>query len=253
MNKALEVYLPYPKKRISQRFGVNENGSYANAGLRGHTSYDWDVPHGTVIPNCTADAFCYSTLNAGNPDPSRYRAAYFLVPGWNGFSDWSEVSYGHMDKVLAKVGETYQVNDAIGTVGNTGTVFTGDHEVTRQERLNGSKAGAHLHGPQIRPVRLVAKRSPGKQYLRDSKGYYRRDGLYFEVVDYANGFNGCITLAPFSTEKLTSEYAVAAEAIEVVKEQIAIIPELPEPERAPRVDKVKSLLDAIFKFLFGGT
>lgn len=208
----LKVYLPYPKAFITQRFADNATDAYAAAGLKGHTAYDWGVPWGTKIPNCIENAYCYTTMNATNPDPQAYRAAFFLVEGDNGYSDLAEVSYGHMSTVIAEVGKTYQVGETIGLIGNTGQVFVWDHEVTREEKMSGSKAGAHLHGPQIRPVKKVATRTKGKNYLRDDHGYYKKDGMFLEAVDFDNGYNGCINpFRPFSTETVATEFKEAVQ------------------------------------------
>lgn len=230
MKHTLEVYLPYAKSLITQRFGANANYSYARDGLKGHTAYDWGAVYGVAIPNCTSDAYCYSILNKDNPDPAQYRAVFTLVETETGIY---EISYGHCSDIYAEVGQTYQVGDVLALVGNTGDVFDGNHEVTRQERLNGSRAGAHLHGPQIRVLRKDAKRQTGVTYIRDNTGYIKKDGMYLAVPNYTNGYNGCVSLAPFSTETLAVHPpdVVPQEVIDIVKQGISLGPSLPEPQR----------------------
>lgn len=197
MQKTLQVFLPYAKSYITQRFGENANPLYAGQGLKGHTAYDWGANYGTPIPCCTADSYCYSRMNEEAKDLSKYKAVFFLVETEAGIY---EISYGHLSGFVAEVGKTYQVGDVIGFVGNTGPVFSSGVEVTEKQKEAGSHAGSHLHGPQIRPVKKVTKRATNKQYLVDAKGLLKKDGFYFEILDYENGYNGCVSLASFSTE-----------------------------------------------------
>lgn len=193
----LQIYLPVPRSAISQGFSENANDSYARDGLIGHTAIDWEFKHGAPVPNCVANAYCYSVMNKDHQDPMKYRAVFTLVNADNGVTDWAEVSYGHADKILAEVGKTYQPGDTLMTAGNTGTVYSGGRFITKEEKLKGSTAGTHLHGPQVRPVKRVKKTSKKKQYLYDGSGILKIDGYYFEIVNYENGLNGCVNPAPF--------------------------------------------------------
>jgi hypothetical protein len=40
MNK-LALFLPFPFASVTQKFGDNANASYAQDGLKGHTTYDF--------------------------------------------------------------------------------------------------------------------------------------------------------------------------------------------------------------------
>jgi murein DD-endopeptidase MepM/ murein hydrolase activator NlpD len=252
--KTLEVYLPYPKTLITQRFGENANGSYAADGLKGHTAYDWGASYGTDIPNCTADAYCYSLMHKDDPVLMDYRAAFFIVETDTGVY---EVSYGHMSEILAVPGKTYQVGDVIGKVGNTGPVFSGQHEVTEAEKDAGSHAGAHLHGPQIRPVKKVktTQTGPGyfNHYLSTGAGtlYQDKDGFYYEVPDYQNGYNGCVSLAPFSTETLATEYK--APSVETIIQSVAVataeVASLPKEQQSPFIKRLLAILAVLGSFL----
>lgn len=202
MEPTLRVFLPYGKEFITQRFGANANGSYARDGLKGHTAYDWGAPYGAEIENCTPNAYCYSLMHKDDPDPTKFRAVFMLVETLAGVY---EVSYGHCSDIFAEIGKTYQVGDRIAMVGNTGDVFVGQHEVTKEERLSGSHAGAHLHGPQIRPVKKVPQLKPNKHYLQNATGNLFLNEMYYEIIDFDNGYNGCVSLAPFSTETLASK------------------------------------------------
>lgn len=216
----LELYLPAPFSAITQGFAENANISYARDGLVGHSAIDWAVLYGDPIYNLAEDAYCYSVINRNNPDLMKYRAVFTLVNADNGISEWAEVSYGHLDKINAAVGTTYYPGDTLGTCGNTGTVFAGGLEVTYKMKLAGSKAGAHLHGPQVRPVKRVTRTSKGKQYLYDGFGLFKKDGYYFEIINYENGTNGCINPKPFFTKGLASEEAKKRENL---KKQISLL------------------------------
>lgn len=205
--KKLELWLPAPLYRITQGFSENANDSYKEDGLLGHTTIDWDFKYDDNVPNCTEDAYCYSVINKDNPDPGKYRGVFILVNADNGVSEWAEASYGHANKILAEVGKTYQPGEILMTAGNTGTVYSGGNLVTTAQKKAGSKAGTHLHGPQVRPVKRVKKIASNREYLYDGYGVFKKDGYYFEVIDYENGTNGCINPLPFFNGKLASEYA----------------------------------------------
>ena len=64
----LELYIPFPKQTISQGFGKNATSIYKDQGVAGHTSIDWDIPHGTPYPCCADDSYCYSVINKENPE-----------------------------------------------------------------------------------------------------------------------------------------------------------------------------------------
>ena len=242
MERELKVYLPYPKSAITQRFGENANVSYSRDGLKGHTAYDWGVPYGTAIPNCVKDAYCYSRMHESDPDLGHYRAVFFIVETETGVY---EVSYGHLSEFVAEVGKVYQPGDTIGYIGNTGDVFVGAHEVTEAEKEAGSHAGAHLHGPQIRVLRKVKQFTKGTERIYSANGQYLKlNGYYFEVPNYNNGYNGCVSLAPFSTETLATDYhgpILAQPQPDVFQQAVAIghagvelaqNPGLPAPERS---------------------
>lgn len=211
----LELYLPLPKELLGQPFGANENPLYAGQGLKGHTAQDWGFGYDQPVLNLANDAYCYSVMNKDNVDPMKYRAVFTLVPGDNGVSDLAEVSYGHAHNILAEVGRTYQPGEQLMTCGNTGDVYAFGVYVTREQKLAGSKAGAHLHGPQIRPVKRVTKRAAKQQYLTDANGYLKLDGNYFEVINYDNGYNGCIDAMPFYNGKVAGAAPVPPVAIPV--------------------------------------
>lgn len=185
----------FPLSTIGQYFGGNAVDYYGKAGWRGHTSLDFQQSHGTPLP-AFASGLVYSVINRDNPDPMRYRAVYQLVEGENGL--WYEVSYGHLDEIYATPGQFVHAGTIIGTVGNTGDVWSAGRYVTREEKLAGSKAGSHLHGPQVRPLYRV-KQLNGTA-LSDGYGVYRdAEGHYFQVAHPDNGYAGCVDPMPFFT------------------------------------------------------
>ena len=137
---------PLPLDQVTQRFALNANASYSEDGLKGHTAWDWAGTYGAPLYSCS-EGYVYSVLNRNNPDPERYRAVYVLFDTGEVVY---EISYGHLNEIFAKVGDKVTPGDVLGTIGNTGAVYAGGRKVTKQERLNGSKAGTHLHGPQVR-------------------------------------------------------------------------------------------------------
>lgn len=191
----LEIWKPF--NGVNQVFGGNANPYYAGVGLKGHTGVDYEAEYNTPIPCAIENSYCYSLMNKDNPDPSKFRAVWMIVETTNGVF---EICYGHCNQITAEVGKTYSVGDILATVGNTGEVYSGGHEVTKEERLAGSTAGRHLHF-QVRAIEKVKART-GRQLLYDGFGVFKKDGYYYEVIDYNNGYNGCIDPQPFMTPYL---------------------------------------------------
>lgn len=248
----LKVFLAYTKDKIAQRFGDNATPLYAAQGLKGHTAYDWDVPWGTAIPNCTPNAYCYSRMNE-YATPDKYKGVFFLTQADDG--KWYEISYGHLSGFVAEVGKTYQVGETVGYVGNSGDVYVGDHYVTLAEKEAGSHAGEHLHGPQIRPLARVAHKT-GRQLIYDEHGPYRdKEGFWYEVLDYGNGYNGCVSLRDFSTETLAIDQLKAADPVQAtvaaVAEAVQKLPDVPADKRPYYIQVLTSILKAIQELIHG--
>lgn len=200
----MHITPPFPDSKITQRFGDNANPLYKGQGLKGHTAYDYGVPYGTPIPNCVANAYCYSRMHEGDKNLMDYKAIFFLFEDETGVY---EISYGHLSGFVAEVGKTYQVGDIVGYVGNSGACYVGQHLVTETEKEAGSHAGAHLHGPQVRVLKKV-KKLTGAERIYDQNGLLKKDGFYFEVPDYDNGYNSCVDPSRFFDTKLPSNTSV---------------------------------------------
>jgi murein DD-endopeptidase MepM/ murein hydrolase activator NlpD len=179
----MKLNYPLISGYISQKFGANANSLYKSQGLKGHTAVDFQSTYNdTILP--AIEAPVYSLMNENNPDPMKYRAVFQIYDD----IDFSyEISYGHCNKISCKEGQIPQV---IGTEGNTGDCYVEGRLVTKEEKLQGSTQGFHLHF-QVRKCKRVPKRGSG-HYLRNSGGFYRKDGLFYEIVDYDNGYNGCV-------------------------------------------------------------
>ena len=169
---------------MTQGFAKNFNSSYAKDGLKGHTGWDFVLGYKSPIQAVT-DGEVYSTREpTSNVD--RYTAVYQIVDEQY-FS--YEVSYGHLAEIKVKKGEMVRVGDTIGLEGNFGLCYRNGVKVTPAQKKLGW--GSHLHF-QIRKCKRVEKKEKGKTYLRDNSRYLKRNNMYYEVVDYDNGFNGCV-------------------------------------------------------------
>lgn len=259
MEKTLQVYLPYSKSTITQRFGDNATSLYAAQGLKGHPAYDWGVPWATQIPNCVNNAYCYSIMHQNDPVLMDYRAAFFIVETEDG--NVYEISYGHMSTILALPGQSYNVGDVIGLVGNTGPVYVGQHEVTAAEKDAGSHAGAHLHGPQIRIVAKTKYTNTYSNYLMNENGqpYIDADKNFYGITNYDNGYNGCVSMAPYSTETLATDYKapeapvppVVAQIVDDTAQVLEQIKTLPQSQQESFLERIKDILLSILPFLKG--
>ena len=189
------LFKPFPDETVSQFFGGNENVYYKANELKGHPGMDFAVPWGTPIPQCCEGAYVYSLLNKDNPDLSKYRAVCTMWDDPNSDTSY-EVIYGHCSDIESIPGTTPTVGTFLAMVGNTGPVYANGEEVSTAAKEAGSHQGAHLHF-QVRLCKRVKLTDATKQYIVDSNGIYQKDGWYYEVVNYSNGYNGCIDPQPF--------------------------------------------------------
>lgn len=183
-----------PRGVVTQPFGRNFNDAYKKANLKGHTGID--VVYGFGKPHwCLLDGEVYKTLNRGNPDPSAFRGIYTICET-DGLV--MEILYGHCDEMWVEEGNKVKALQPIMTEGNTGLVFVRGRKVTKQERLEGSKKGAHLH-LQGRPVVREKTLKSGEHYLNRANGQRFKDknGYYYRILLKDNGYRGCMDLRPF--------------------------------------------------------
>jgi murein DD-endopeptidase MepM/ murein hydrolase activator NlpD len=183
-----------PEGILTQPFGANANPSYKGAGLKGHSGEDYTIGFKKDI-RATVTGEVYSLLNIVNPDPDKYRAVFQIIDE----PDFSyEVSYGHIVKAYVYVGQIVKAGELIATEGNYGTSYSNGILVTADQKATGK--GTHLHF-QVRKCIRVKKKSSKKQYLKDANGFLKRNEFFYEVVDYDNGYNGCVDPAQFYGNK----------------------------------------------------
>ncbi len=179
----MKYYLPCALSRLTQGFGENPS---VYAPLNGHPAFDFGFEWDEAIP-FVADSYVYSKLNEGNPDPDKYTGTCTIVE--NG-DEVDEIIYGHAHLTPVEIGKTYAVGETAAMAGNKGMVFSWGRLITKAEKLAGSHAGTHLH-LQRRACKKVTKVTKGKHYLEDAKGKFKKDGFYYEIKNYENGFHGC--------------------------------------------------------------
>lgn len=190
----MKYFYPLESWITTQLFGGNANTYYKDEGLKGHpaidgTTPDWDS-FGKPILAATG-ATVYKVINRNNPDLSKYRAVFTLHRDGDRLV---ELVYGHLKDIYVQPGDVLLPLQPIGTCGNTGVVYAKGIEVTTAQKLAGSHAGAHSHF-QKRYCHAVASIDLSKKYLSgtpdDSQPYRDSTRFFYEIDDYANGFNGC--------------------------------------------------------------
>lgn len=181
----MQPFLFYPVQKprfLSQGFGENLNGAYSTQGLIGHPGEDFVGDWKSKIYCAAENSLVTRVINEDNPDPQAYRAVYTIVER-NG--RYFEITYGHLEVVLVKVGQVLNPKDIVGLMGNRGMVFSFGREITRAEKEAGSKAATHLHF-QVREM------------LKKNNGYIQRQP--------DNGFNSCINPQPLFTGRYAEDY-----------------------------------------------
>jgi len=179
----MKYYLPCALSRRTQGFGGNPA---VYAPLKGHPADDFGFSWNEEVP-FIAKSYVYSKLNESNKDPEKYTGTCTIVEQ-DGEVD--EIIYGHPNLMPVEIGKTYGVGDTAALAGNKGMVFSNGRRITKEEKLAGSRAGTHLH-LQRRPCIKVKNITKGKKYLRDANGTFKKDGFYYEIKNYDNGYNGC--------------------------------------------------------------
>lgn len=242
----MKFYIPFKKWFITQPFAQNFNTYYAESGYKGHTGMDI-VAMGDKTIYASCDGYIYSHINKDNPDLMRYRAVYQLVED-NGM--FYEMSYGHADKILVEPGTYVKRGDPLMTQGNTGDVATGGVKVTldMKKKALPNMPGEHLHW-QVREVLPVDKIEKGKKYLTDAKGTFKKDGKYFEVLNYNNGYAGCIDFSKFVVYESAVPTPITEKITEVFKPQFKRV--LRYGSRGTDVKNLQKLLKITPDGIFG--
>lgn len=219
-----ELKLDYPTdvRTIAQAFGENANGSYARDGLKGHPAIDFGAPWGAPIRSASRGlGRVYKKFNEQNPDLSRYRAPCELID----LDDCViEITYGHCNDITCLLG-TVKPLQILATVGNTGSVFDGSHEVTEAEKEAGSHGGAHLHF-QLRKCQKVTDILATEQYLQGIDGNVFYDGFYYHVPEYNNGYNGCIDPQPYLDNGDDKKIELMEQEVTILQKVVGFLKEL---------------------------
>lgn len=222
-------YHPLLNPTRTQRFGGNSNPYYKDTGLAGHPGTDFVTRWGDKILSAT-DGLVYKTFNKDNPDKSKYRAVCVLTKEKEtGMT--CEITYGHLEKIFVCEGDLVNIGDVLGTMGNTGEVYSNGVRVNEEQRKKG--LGTHLHLQK----RLVVKTDEDfvqNQYLLDKNGdiYRDSDKKCYLVPAYSNGFNGCSDIEP-DLGKWAGFYDPFTEipqnpGIPIIKKEIGIIERIVE-------------------------
>jgi Putative peptidoglycan binding domain/Peptidase family M23 len=181
-----------------QGFGQNFNPSYHAGGLLGHTGRDVNCGYGTPIGSL-CDGYVYSTFPIEHPASDGYTAVFTLVETP---LELFEMSYGHVSHIDCFIGQHVHKGDVLAKEGNHGTVYVGNILITLAMQAAGDQRGSHRHY-QKRLLKKVRRTDPTKRYLQTAEGLYY-DGFYYEILNYDNGFNGCVDwTAPLFIRLLT--------------------------------------------------
>ena len=193
----MKLQYPYSKFVKTQGFGQNATSTYKTSGWLGHTGTDFSAGFGAKVYACIG-GYVHEVSNKENPNPERGRAVKVL---YEESGVCYEIGYHHLDHIEVEKGQTIKTGDFIGTEGNTGNVYSSGQRVTKEMRLNGSKAGSHLH-LEIKLLKKKKKKEVGKTYLKNGVDI---DKFYYEIVEYKNGYAGCIDPEQFLVDKKPKE------------------------------------------------
>jgi murein DD-endopeptidase MepM/ murein hydrolase activator NlpD len=192
----------------SQPFGGNATATYVQGGLKGHTAKDIVCGFGTPITAYWGDEYVYKVLTKENPanDGSGFTGV-FTICEQNG--ELFEFLYGHCNPTV-KVGQILARGEVLGTEGNNGEVYVGQERITLEMQKAGDTRGHHRHDQK----RLLKKTKDfGGTLLTDRFGIFLKDGFMYEIVNYENGYRGCVNYTlpeeqPIDTPFLNMQKAI---------------------------------------------
>lgn len=184
---------------LGQKFGGNANPLYSKDHLAGHPGVDESCGYGSDIHSYVKGQV-YSEYPVNAPAKDGYTAIFMICKTP---LEVFEFSYGHVSEIDVKIGDSIEVGQLLGKEGNKGEVYSGNVLVTLAQQAAGNHSGAHRH-VQKRPVIVAPTTFSGERYLQTSRGLYRDDdGLYYQIVNYENGYNGCVDwMAPLFARDL---------------------------------------------------
>lgn len=236
----------------AQGFGLNMNPLYAAAGQKGHTGVDDTCGYGSKI-YALKKGMVYKIIDKDHPasDGSGYWGVFMLCQEPDG--KWIEWQIGHCSKIYVKPGDFVEPWDFIGEEGNRGGVFSGGIQITKAMQDAGDKRGSHRHYNKkfLRPLTEEERDTFRGAYITEfSTSFpptlYQKDGKYYGVIDYYNGYNGSVDCAKDIDDgrKLVDAHFAKPEVVATTTpETIAL-----EREKL-QLGIIKQMLDAIQAFL----
>lgn len=125
---------------ITQHFGNNKNALFY--GSAGHTGLDYFIKGGVgAYIESLSDGEVIGFYKGNDP-----RVDYYEIRvKWNHNGKIYRLGYGHVASWCVEKGDKIKVGQIIGMQGNGGNVASNGIPVTREDRLNGDKRGAHVH------------------------------------------------------------------------------------------------------------
>lgn len=203
---------------VSQTFGSNALTTYVQGGLKGHTGVDSGCGFGTPIKSYWDNEYVYKVLTKENPsnDGSGFTGVFTLVEQ---DGEVFEFLYGHCNPNVT-VGQIFTKGTVLGTEANNGEVYQFGLRITLEMQKAGDMRGSHRHD-QKRLLRKDAFILPSTTYITNyGGGYTFHNGTYYAVLDYDNGYRGCVdfvdtTLLPTKRQTLFKQMMFAVRDYQV--------------------------------------
>lgn len=215
----MRLVSPFPLETLGQKFGANAVSYATVSETIGHPGDDFTQAWGTPIPNVIEGAVVSSVLSKDNPDLMAFRAINTLYEDSSGCY---EIQYGHCSDIFVKVGDVLKLGQIVANIGNTGTVFGGSplKEITLLEKQSGSHAGSHLHF-QVRLLKKIPTTSVtgANKCLNDGHGLLSINGFSYDIVNYDNGFHGCVD----------PQWFIGPPIGDVIKEEVKVLSSQRDP------------------------
>lgn len=203
------------KCQITQRFAANANPLYKGDGLKGHTGIDKGCGWKSPVEALWGNEYVYKIFTPENPASDGFTGIFTIVETED---EVFEFLYGHVGDISVEEGQTLAKGQNIASEGAYGRLYQGGKACTDQESLEWG-CGSHRHY-QKRLIKLVASTLTSKNYLQHPDyGMYRLNDNYCEVIDFNNGYNGCVDFK--LPDRDESEIGIKADMIALLLNQQA--------------------------------